>query len=219
MGWAQGVGIGTSNPQEALQIAGNDSSIRIEGLNSTNNSNNEGGSDLYNLTVDADGNLALSKPSGELFSGAAISSPTVIQTAFDSDTNANELYTRTFSLTQKAYVIVTYYVSLEFESYDGSAKLIDGRSKIAHSYWYLGDGENADTSKKYGMTSTIYSNASCDTASGYIYNSRSVTMPLDAGTYSIHLNGEVDGGGMTADAAFRVTFGDMDRLDLHVIYL
>lgn len=218
-GWAQGVGIGVSNPQEKLHIAGNNSSIRVESLNSSNNGKNMGGTDTYNLMVDADGNLTLGEVSGSLASEVSFSSPSVVQTGSDASMNSNELYTKTFTLTQRAFVVVTYYISMEFDNYDGSAKIMDGGAKIAHNYWYLGNGSIPDTSKTYGMQSTVYSNADCDTASGYIFNSRSVTLPLNAGTYSIHLNGAVDGGGLTADAAFRVTFGDMDRLDINVIYL
>ncbi|MBT8262697.1 MAG: hypothetical protein KJO05_07735 [Bacteroidia bacterium] len=216
--WAQ-VGIGTTNPQEALHIAGNDGSIRIDGLNSSNNTKNMGGTDMYNVVVDADGNLALADVSGELSSEASMVSPVVIQTAANSGMNSNELYSKTFTLTQRALVVVTYHISMEFENYDGSDKVDDGRAKIAHNYWYLGDGTSPDTSKSYGMTSSVYFSSSTDTASGYIYNSRSVTIPLDAGTYSIHLNGAVYGGGLTSDAAFRVTFGDLDRLDINAIYL
>jgi hypothetical protein len=33
------------------------------------------------------------------------------------------------------------------------------------------------------------------------------------------MNGAVYGGGITSAAAFRVNFGDIDRLDIHAIYL
>ena len=217
-GMAQ-VGIGTTNPQEALHIAGNDSSVRIDGLNSTNNAKNMGGTDKYNVMVDADGNLKLAEVSGELSSESSMVSPVVIQTAANSGMNSNELFSKSFTLNQKALVVITYYVSMEFENYDGSDNVDDGRAKIAHNYWYLGNGVTPDTSKSYGMTSSVYFSSDTTTAAGYIYNSRSVTIPLDAGTYSVHLNGAVYGGGLTSDAAFRVTFGDLDRLDIHAIYL
>jgi len=218
-GWAQVVGIGTSDPKEKLHIGDDNGTIRVESLNSLNNPTNMGGANLYNLMVDADGEFTLGEASGELASEASFSAPSVLQTGADASLTSNELYTKTFTLTQRAFVVVTYYISMEFDSYDGASKIMDGGAKVAHNYWYLGDGTVPDTSKQYGIQSTVYSNAGCDTASGFIYNSRSVTMPLDVGTYSIHLNGAVDGGGQTSDAAFRVTFGDMDRLDINVIYL
>ena len=113
----------------------------------------------------------------------------------------------------------SYYVALDFESYDGTAKIDDGRAKVAHNYFYLGNGTTADTSKSYGMTSSVYTNINCDTATGFIYNSRSMTIALDPGTYSVHLQGAVFGGNLTADAAFRVKFGNGDRLDIQAIYL
>ena len=213
------VGIGITTPQEALHVAGANSTIRIDGLNAVNENKNLGGTGLYNLLVDKDGSLALGNQSGEISSAPQLSSPVIVQTTATSDLNSGELYKKTFTLTQRALVVITYYVALDFSSYDGATKIDDGRAKVAHNYFYLGDGVTANTTKSYGMTSIVYSNVNCDTATGYIYNSRSTTIALDAGTYSIHLFGAVYGGGITTDAAFRVSFGNGDRLDIQAIYL
>ena len=212
------VGIGTTNPQESLHIAGSSSTIRVDGLNSANNNKNFGGSSMYNVMVDADGDLTLGNMSGEISSGPIFTSAVTVQTAANSALNSAELYQKDFTLTQRALVVITYYVSLDFKSYDGTTNVDDGRAKIAHNYFYLGDGTTPDTSKTYGMTSSVYSNANCDTATGFVYNSRSTTIALEAGTYSVHLNGAAYGGGLTIDAAFRVMFGDIDRLDISAIY-
>lgn len=213
------VGIGTTSPQEALHIAGDDSSIRIDGLNSTNNNKNFGGSNKYNLLVDGNGTLSLGNLSGEVSSTSEIPTPIVLQTTANSGLKAIQLYKKSFTLNQRAMVVITYYVALDFKSYDGTATLDDGRAKVAHNYFYLGDGSEEDTSVAYGMTSVVYSNVNCDTATGFIYNSRSMTIALEPGTYSVHLYGAVFGGDITSDAAFQVAFGNGDRLDIQAIYL
>lgn len=213
------VGIGTTSPEAALHIAGSSSTIRVDGLNNANNVKNLGGSSMYNVMVDASGDLTLGNVSSEIVSESNIASAISVQTTANSGLNSAELYSKDFTLTQRALVVVTYYVSMEFKSYDGLTNLDDGRAKVAHNYFYLGDGSTADTSKTYGMTSSVYSNWNCDTATGYVYNSRSTTIVLEPGTHSIHLNGAVYGGNITPDAAFRVLFGDTDRLDVSVIYL
>ena len=213
------VGLGTTEPQETLHVAGTDSTIRIEGLNNENNSLNQGGANKYNVLVNAEGNLSLGTVSGELFSEAAINIPVEIATTVNSGMNSAEIYKQNFTLDQKAIVVITYYMSVDFKTFDGSSNINDGRAKIAHNYFYLGDGTTADTSKTYGMTSTTYTNLVCDTATGFVYNSRSTTISLEPGTYSIHLNGAVFGGDLTPNAAFSATFGDLDRLDVDAIYL
>lgn len=218
LSWAQ-VGIGTVNPQAELHLAGSESTIRVDGLNSANNAKNLGGASMYNVMVNSDGDLTLANPSGELASTSKIAAPVVVQTTANSGLNSSQLYSETFTITQRAMVVITYYISMDFMSYDGTMTVDDGRAKIAHNYFYLGDGTNPNTTKAYGMTSTVYSNSNCDTATGLVYNSRSTTIALEPGTYSVHLNGAVFGGDLTSEAAFRVIFGNTDRLDIQAIYL
>lgn len=52
-------GINTSTPQEELHVAGANSTIRVEGLNSPNNTNNLGAGSSTPVYVDADGDLVL----------------------------------------------------------------------------------------------------------------------------------------------------------------
>ena len=213
------VGINTTNPQEALHIAGSDSNVRVEGLNSSNNVKNLGGVNNYNMMVDLNGDLSLGLQSGLLRSVTKLTSPVVVQSDADSGLNDAELYQENFTLAQRALVVITYNVAIEFMSYDGLTKLKDGRAKIAHNYFYIGDGTTADTSKAYGMTSNVYSNYIDDGAINSVYNSHSEIISLNPGTYSIHMQGAVFGGGLTSDASFRGIFGNGDRLDISVIYL
>lgn len=57
------VGIGTTNPQQELHVAGGtNSTIRIEGLDATNNSLNNGAGSLTPVYVTNQGNLTLTAP-------------------------------------------------------------------------------------------------------------------------------------------------------------
>ncbi|MAN59812.1 MAG: hypothetical protein CMC08_08265, partial [Flavobacteriaceae bacterium] len=208
------VGIGTVTPQQALHIAGDRSTIRIDGLNSSNHPENQGGASMYNVMVNSEGDLAIGQMSGEVFSGPIVSSPVLVRTTANSGLNASEISTKSFTLTQRAMVVITYYISMEFDGYNSAAKIDDGRAKVAHNYFYLGNGTTANPAKAYGMTSSVYSNVNCDAATGYIFNSRSTTLLLEAGTHSIHMQGAVFGGDLNAEAAFQVGFGAIDRLDI-----
>ena len=213
------VGVGTSTPQEDLHISGTDSEIRIEGLNMTNENYNLGGSDLFNVMVDDTGTFRLNPQSGLVSSDSNVSSPISIQSTSLSGLNSGALYQKDFTLEKRALVVISYYIAVDFMSYDGLSNVNDGRVKVARNYFYLGDGITEDTSTSYGVSSCTYSNYTCDTATGTVYNSQSVLVTLEAGDHSIHMKGAVFGGGVEPGAAFSGVFNDGDRIDITAIYL
>ncbi|GAB5399029.1 MAG: hypothetical protein Aureis2KO_06140 [Aureisphaera sp.] len=213
------VGIGTTDPQRELHVAGETSSIRIDGLNATNNPDNFGGTGLYNLRVDSDGDLTLGSGSSQLVSVVNTMSPTNLQTTANSDFVDQELYIRTFTLSQRSIVFISYIMSAEVKSYDNTSFVEDGRAKMIYNYFYLGDGTTSSYTKPYGMESTVYNNSDCDAASGYIMNSQTAILILDAGTHSVHFMGAVYGGGLNSDAAFSTNFGDRERLEVSILNL
>ncbi len=214
------LGVNTNNPLADVHVAGQNSMLRVDGLNNINNPNNLGNSEFYNLSVDGDGSFKVSPQSGLLSSDINLTSGnSIIQSATNSDFNNASLYQKNFTLSNRALVVISYTISIEFKSFNGLSNINDGRTKVAQNYFYLGDGVNEDTSKTYGISSCSYSNYTCDTATGYVYNSRSIMVPLEAGTHSIHMKGAVFGGGITSNASFSGIFGANDRLDIQVIYL
>lgn len=56
------IGIGTTDPQETLHVAGTTATIRIEGLDMVNNPQNNGTGKLTPVYVDKKGNFTLTKP-------------------------------------------------------------------------------------------------------------------------------------------------------------
>ena len=124
------VGINTTDPQEALHIAGSDSNIRVEGLNSSNNAKNLGGVNNYNLMVDTNGDLSLGLQSGLLSSESKLPSTVTVQSTASAGLNSDELYQENFTLSQRALVVISYNVAIEFKSYDGTTKLIEQKLHI-----------------------------------------------------------------------------------------
>ena len=213
------VGIGTLQPEEELHVAGSTSTIRVEGLDAINNPLNIGGSDLFNVVIDAEGTLGLApRPVKQSFSDN-ISVPVGVQTTANAGLNIQDLYQQNFTLPARALVIITYYIPIEFVSYDGLFSLNDGRAKIASNFFYVGDGTIEDPSTQYGLSSRSYVNFTCDTAQGFVYNSQSVMITLEPGTYSVHMKGAVFGGDSGSDATFRGNFSTDDRLDISAVFL
>ncbi|MFK8058318.1 MAG: hypothetical protein AB8F78_19490 [Saprospiraceae bacterium] len=212
-------GIGEVTAEEDLHISGAGNKVRVDALNATNNPHNLGGTGLYPLMVDELGNTALKPQSNLLVSESVITTPVIVSTQADAALNTENLYQQNFTLQERALVVITYCVGLEFKGYDGASNINDGRVKVAQNYFYLGDGTTENTARAYGHANCTYSNFYCDTATGYVYNSNSIVVTLEAGTHSIHMKGAAFGGGLATDAAFQAIFSTLDRIDISAIYL
>lgn len=228
MSYAQ-VGIGTTDPQADLHIAGNTSTIRIDGLNATNNVNNDG-TNLESLYVDSNGELTLTnRPSTEFL----LNLDSVLGTArYEVDTGSEgqyrqeELYASpSFTITRNAIITITYGLGLSIEDYNGNGgngtSVSDGKPKLYRTFFYIGDGTIPNTNQPYARVSHMYTNT-IDAGpinelvlSGFIYVNATEHIYLTPGTYSIHLWGaaasnigsNANGNAVTSDA-FTIAFGN-----------
>ena len=218
-GLAAQVGIGTTNPEQDLHIAGANSTIRIDGLNAINNANNNGGIYTHNVEVNADGDLVVAETKVELLMDVTNQATELfLPTAANSGYINAEIYSRSFTLGRRALIFVEYTVSCIVLSFDGTCAVNDDRAKAIYNFYYLGDGTTADTSRAYGLESQFYTNSEDNTVTGYMFNNTSTRHILEAGTYSIHLQGAVFGGGVDGKAAFSGTFGNQETLRVFAYY-
>ncbi|GAB5400965.1 MAG: hypothetical protein Aureis2KO_25500 [Aureisphaera sp.] len=216
------VGIGTTDPQSDLHIAGDNSEVRIDGLNATNNANNNG-TDLQPVFVDADGVLSLvTSPSSAEFK---INVEDVIDEEVDTgplgQANEEEIYTSSsFTLTRPAIVTVTYGTGITIEEYQGGPSTVvhDGKPKLYRLFFKLGNGTTA-SGNSYAKVGHTYTNNVDPLATGesvitgFIYVTASEHLYLPAGTYSVHLFARViastgsGGGTPIASDSFTAYFG------------
>ncbi len=226
------VGIGTTDPQTSLHIGGTNSTMRIDGLNSVNNTNNTG---VRNQPVYANsaGDLVIpSSPAGSeiLFSGTDFinsSSSSFVRTGYYGEGNRGEVSKTTFTLSQPAIVLISYSLSFSVRNRADTSSIKDGKARLITSHFYMGNGATANTSMRYGVASQTYTSLASSyghhTVEGYSTNTATAMLFLPAGTHSIHMYGGVYGGnGITSPRssdAFGARFGaGTDQLFVVALY-
>lgn len=205
------VGIGTTNPLDKLHVAGNTSTIRIDGLSSTNNPNNNAlnPSSVY---VDENGALTLAGPLTDSSMPEDNSSTFVpIQVNIDTNSSGNftqsTLYSTSITLTQNSLIEIVYQIGVNIVKRTTGGPIDDGNPR------------------QYGTALIIEGNilgysSECYTSSGngtilsgtFFLNGNGYTQ-LSPGTYGIDLIGFVSGGSKSCRGEFGGNTG-LDRFQI-----
>lgn len=153
------VGINTTSPQEELHVAGSSSTVRVEGLNSTNNTLNLGDKQNSRVYVDPNGDLVLADAPADI--GVLFNPANYLDDPLDTGgANSNQINqtgvgsgysqagwprvigpgTSTFTLTKPAIVEINY--SLSYNIYKSGNPIDDFHARTAQFYVYLKSGSH-----------------------------------------------------------------------------
>jgi hypothetical protein len=231
------VGINTSSPQQQLHVGAivGGETIRVESLNSTNNSYNGGDvngdldltNDTFPLYVDENGEFTLEyKPvynsdGYDAIDDTSLPTNSVTLLANDSDGKADVQITLfTVTVNRPSILEVKYNLSFDVYLNSGKASIVDNYARRISTYFIL----SGVGTRKYGPVSKCYSSGSALSVHGTMYNTSTAYIQLPAaGAYHIQFYGEVSsnikgaGGGTTSKAAHVefVTGNDSIFLTLH----
>lgn len=205
------VGVNTTSPQEELHVAGSNSTIRIEGLNSPNNSLNLGGNGSSRVFVNGNGDLVLGastenisvlfNPDDYLLSAEDVNS-TIVQTGAGSgyeQVGTPRLFGEglsQFTLTKNAIIEINYSISWRIRKNNPSL-LDDGAARIVQTLLVLYkldapagvvstdlEGNPIVLGGALGLNGQFYSNNnSSDGSSGYFHNTGTDYVSLGPGIY------------------------------------
>lgn len=217
------VGISNTAPQEKLHISGNNSTIRVDGLNRTNNATNVQ-NDPMPVYVDDNGTMILKPSLVQTYMPInRVNFLTGTGNSITSDNNTGNskdrlLLTETVTLTQKSLVQLIYFYSVSASRRDGSA-ISDGAPRLFRGWITVNDG-----AEHYAYDTGTYANAHSSGgggggggttvyAAGFYYLNGTSYVELPAGTHTLKLYAR----GFGADFDYKFVFGESDYDRFQVI--
>ncbi len=193
------VGIGTTSPSQSLHVAGSTSTIRVEGLNSANNANNDGITESA-LHVDSNGDLVL-KPQFPMIL-TSLTGTSLIPTPIEIESpTGSVVYTDVasgnFTNSKNGVVIIEFNVQVGSISQTDGSIIDDGAPRFLILDLRI-DGTLIT------RDSHIYTNYStgADIAGGSLTLSGFTMMNLTAGLHTFKLRGGVYGNDYNVEATF-----------------
>ncbi|CAM4423632.1 hypothetical protein [Flavobacterium terrigena] len=208
---AQNVGVNTSNPQQALHLGSNTGTIRVDGLNSTNNVFNGGvAGQTYPLYVDSNGDMTLrvsayqNSDGSDAYTTAGVNGTVAITAAQANDGYETvEITSYTFTVARNTTLEVKYSLSIEVFQDNLLTIIKDAYARNITNFFTLDTPVLAPATRRYAPSSKCYFNrndagtnpaAAPDAATGFIYNSGTTYMALTTGTHTIRFYGTVCSG-------------------------
>jgi hypothetical protein len=208
---AQNVGVNTTNPQQALHLGSNTGTIRVDGLNSTNNDFNGGvAGQTYPVYVDSNGDLTLkvsafqNSDGSDAYTTAGVNG-TVAITALQANDGYEtvEITSYTFTVARNTTLEIKYSLSIEVFQDNLLTIIKDPYARNITNFFTLDTPVLAPATRRYAPSSKCYFNrndagtaplALPDAATGYIYNSGTTYVSLTTGTHTLRFYGTVCSG-------------------------
>ena len=214
------VGIGTDNPQQDLHIAGANSTIRIESLNSTNEPVLNVSPKLAPVYVTGDGDLTLNPPGFTTGGGVGTNEPlnflisipnfvpngpfgdgTVVANDATITSATNQIVSVPFSSPQEALIEVRYAMTIDlsdqFLPAAAASTFNDISARTVRCYFYVdlnSDGlDPTELSKRYGLHGEAYTSFSQGSV-GYAFIHGVGYGNIPAGNHSLVFFGETNDG-------------------------
>ncbi|NND61736.1 MAG: hypothetical protein HKN48_00930 [Flavobacteriaceae bacterium] len=213
------MGINTTNPQQALHIAGTTGSLRLDHLNSANNSFNGGDADgdldmtndTYPLYVDENGNftleLKMEEATEEMDAFDDSSLPNSAVSLLSTNVSGSvETLIKSYSVTvsRPSIVEVKYILSFEVFLDPFGTTITDNLSRQIQTHITV-----TGQTRKYGLANKCYASGSVASVNGTLFNSNTAYISLpSAGTYNIDFYGAVSsdvksgGGGSISQSTY-----------------
>lgn len=220
-----GVGLNEDNPQQTLHLGTSSGTIRVDGLNESNNDYNLGSTNTYTLYVDYEGDMTLhngtayNNNGNDAFTSADIIDSEAIIFDGDSDgIDVAEIYSFNITVNRPSLLLIKYNLSFEVFQNTEEDALQDKKARRVNTYFKL------DTAtRKYCHVSKSYSGGSTTNVTGMFYNMSSSYMLIPtAGTHTVTVYGEISSGLKADDPntglATCVKFGRGDDTLMYKLY-
>jgi hypothetical protein len=223
-GQIKGVGINELVPEQQLHLGSQTGTIRVDGLNGTNNEYNGGViGQTYPVYVDSNGDLTLGISATENSDGEDPWTISDINSVVTIDgTNAVtgyetvEILDIPLTVTRNVIVEVKYSISMEVFEDPANTIIKDAYARKISNFFTLDQPTLTTTGRRYGQSSRCYFNrndaatdpsAAPNAATGFIYNSGTTYITLAPGTHTLRFYGTVCSGNANQDTHIQFAGG------------